>query len=111
MTNDELDHSSTTMHPVQHETQIDHAALLDEIRAIVREELAFARLPKHREPLLDTHEVAAWLNVSTRTVDYMIAAREIQPLWIRGARRFSAGSIDAYLRSSARLRRRRRRRK
>ena len=61
------------------------------------------------EPLLDVSEVAGYLNVSTRTVERIVAEGRLVPLWVRGQRRFTHEGGQAFLRScpSDRVNRRR----
>lgn len=56
-------------------------------------------------PLLDLAGAAAHLNVSTRTVESLVALGEIPVVRIglgRGVRRFERASIDAYVRRHTR---------
>lgn len=70
-------------------------------------------LEEHRalKPLLCVGDVARTLQVSMRTVETLIAAGKLRPLWIRGVRRFHPDAVEAYLRSCERKRRTRRKRK
>jgi excisionase family DNA binding protein len=52
------------------------------------------------DPLWDVDEVAAYLGVSRRTVDTLIAGGEIKPMRVGRQRRFHRKAIDAYLRST-----------
>jgi excisionase family DNA binding protein len=93
-----------------------HVELLTRIenilREVLRDELAAwrAQLQEPR-PLLDAAAVARQLNVSVRTVERLIAEGEIVPIRIGSSRRFTPESIEAFLRKTVRLRRRRRRNK
>lgn len=51
------------------------------------------------KPLLSVSDLARTLKVSLRTVETLIAAGKLRPLWIRGVRRFHPDAVDAYLRS------------
>ena len=51
--------------------------------------------------LLTIKEVARRLNVSERSVERLIAAGQIVPLWIGESRRFAPEAIDAFLRRYA----------
>lgn len=79
--------------------------LTPELRALVdaRVEEQVQELLNNRapEPLWKIDDVAAYLNVSKRTVENLITDGSIRPLWIRGARRFHADAIEAYLRTTA----------
>lgn len=55
-------------------------------------------IPK-QPPLLTVKDLARTLNVSARTVESLIAAGKIRPLWVAGQRRFHPDAINAYLRS------------
>jgi excisionase family DNA binding protein len=50
------------------------------------------------DPLWSIGDVATRLDVSKRTVEKMIDAGEITPIWVREQRRFEPEVIDAYLR-------------
>lgn len=70
-------------------------------------------LEEHRamKPLLCVGDVARTLQVSMRTVETLIAAGKLRPLWIRGVRRFHPDAIEAYLRSCEKKRRRTRKKR
>ena len=51
------------------------------------------------EPLLDVSGVAEYLNVSTRTIERIVAEGRLVPLWVRGQRRFTQEGVQAFLRS------------
>lgn len=61
------------------------------------------------ESLLDVPGLAAYLAVSVRQVERLIADGEIIPLWIGGVRRFDRETVRAYLRAAAKPRRKVRR--
>jgi len=61
------------------------------------------------EPLMDVPALAAYMAVSVRQVERLIADGEIVPLWIGGVRRFSRETVRAYLRAAAKPRRKARR--
>ena len=45
------------------------------------------------EPLLDVAGAAAYLNVSTRTVERIVAEERLVPLWVRGQRCFTVPAL------------------
>ena len=51
-------------------------------------------------PLMDVEAVAQRLNVSKRTVETLIAEGQLNPIWVRGQRRFTRKAIDAYIRNN-----------
>ena len=51
--------------------------------------------------LLDVEDVARYLQVSKRTVETLIAEGQIEPIWVRGQRRFTREALDAYVRHRA----------
>jgi excisionase family DNA binding protein len=53
------------------------------------------------EPLWTAKDVAHALNVSKRTVENVISAGDLQPIYIRGARRFDPDAVRAYVRHTA----------
>lgn len=53
------------------------------------------------EPLLTVADVATHLSVSKRTVETLVAEGALAPLRVRGARRFTREAVDAYVRSLA----------
>ncbi len=61
--------------------------------------------------LLSVQDLARTLNVSPRTVENIIAAGKIKPLWVEGQRRFHPDAVDAYLRNCEQPRRRTKRRR
>jgi len=58
------------------------------------------------KPLMTVKDVARTLAVSERTVETLIAAGKLRPLWIKGQRRFHPDAVEAYLRSCEKARRR-----
>ena len=77
------------------------------IRRAVREELAAAgdRPPAGKPPLLTLAQAAERLNISTRTVESLVAMGELPVVRMgtgRGVRRFDPASVDAFIRRSAR---------
>jgi excisionase family DNA binding protein len=60
-------------------------------------------LEEHRkmEALLSIEEVADILGVSKRTVEDIVASGRLDPIWVKGQRRFHPDTVDAYLRSPA----------
>lgn len=70
-------------------------------------------LEEHRalKPLLCVGDVARTLQVSMRTVETLIAAGKLRPLWIRGVRRFHPDIVIAYMRSCEKKRSTRRRKR
>ena len=63
------------------------------------------------KPLMHVKDVARTLGVSERTVETLIATGNLQPLWIKGQRRFHPGAVDAFICASERKSRHRGRRK
>jgi len=61
-------------------------------------------LEKHRkmEALLSIEEVADVLGVSKRTVEDIVGSGRLQPIWVKGQRRFHPDAVEAYMRSKAR---------
>jgi len=57
-------------------------------------------LEKHRalKPLLSFADAAKTLSISESTLEKIVANGKIQPLWVRGQRRFHPDQISAYLR-------------
>ena len=51
-------------------------------------------------PLWDIEDVSAYLNVSVRTVENLIAGGEIVPLRVRSLRRFDPETIKTWVRQS-----------
>jgi excisionase family DNA binding protein len=85
--------------------------LLAEVQEVVTDAVRDALdARQHAPPLLTVEQVAERLNVSVRTVESLIADGELVPLRIRGARRFTDQTIDAFLRSCAGKKKRRRKR-
>ena len=83
----------------------------DAARRAVRDELdERGLLQGGPEPLLDVKAVARYLGVSARTVETLIAASDLVPIRIGSARRFTREAVDAFLRSRAGQKYRRRRR-
>jgi len=72
-------------------------ALVDRL---VQERMNALTASQTPDPLWDVDEVAAYLGVSRRTVDTLIASGEIKPMRVGRQRRFHRKSIDAYLRST-----------
>ena len=98
-------------HPENQETE-PLVSLRDDIRQI-RDELEglrqgleqIAERPPQAEgpiPLLSVKDVAAWLNVSKRTVETLIASGDLNPMRIRSKRMFAPKNVEAYLRTCAR---------
>lgn len=51
-------------------------------------------------PLWTIEDVATRLDVGKRTVEKIIDAGRITPIWVRGQRRFEPEAIEAYLRKN-----------
>jgi excisionase family DNA binding protein len=49
-------------------------------------------------PLWTVQDLAAYLNVSPRTVETLIADGAFRPIWVGRQRRFQPQAIEAYLR-------------
>ena len=64
-----------------------------------------------QKQLLSVADLAKTLNVSRRTVETIIAAGKIRPLWIQGQRRFHPDVVTAYLRTCEKQPRSRKRRR
>lgn len=80
----------------------ESSELIAAIKEAIREEIAdLTRAPSPEPVLLSVDDVANHLQVSRRTVEKIIAGGDLQPLWIRGQRRFHPKVIDAYLRRCA----------
>ena len=58
--------------------------------------------PAGPPPLLDVNDVAARLKVSARTVERIVNAGHLRPIWIEGQRRFTSAAVEAYLKAAAR---------
>ena len=79
-------------------------ALLGAIRnelTLIREELSQHPPAGHRTPkaLLSLEQVAGMLSVCPRTVEALVASGDLVPLRIRGVRRFTVESVEAYVRA------------
>lgn len=97
----------------------DLAAKIEALRADLRRELSEIieeqnerLLKKHTalKPLMSVKDVARTLGVSERTLETIIGSGKLQPLWIKGQRRFHPDAVDAFMRASERRPRRRGRR-
>ena len=78
------------------------ATPLNEVRADLadlRREVASLVKPPGPPALVTVKDVAKALAVSVRSVEELIASRELTPIWIRGARRFDPRAIQAFIRS------------
>lgn len=73
--------------------------LIDQIVVERLQALANAKAP---ESLWTVDDVARYLNVSTRTVENLIAEGSLIPLRVRNARRFDPAAVRAYLESTSR---------
>ena len=51
--------------------------------------------------LLDVPGVAARIAVSERTVERIVAAGKLRPIWVQGVRRFHPATVDAYVREAS----------
>lgn len=61
--------------------------------------------PCAQRPLLTAHEVTAWLNVSLRTLDQIVAKGDLVTIRVRDrVRRFDPVQVEAYLRRCAKNR-------
>lgn len=97
----------------------DLAAQLDALRADLCRELAEVieaqnerLLRRHTalKPLMSVKDVARTLGVSERTVETLVASGKLQPLWIKGQRRFHPDAVEAFIRAGEHRARRRTRR-
>ena len=76
------------------------AALVQEaVRPLLADALEPLRqaLVQPSDGLLTFAEAAAWLAVSARTLESIVAEGDLQPLVVRGQRRFSRDQLNAYL--------------
>lgn len=72
------------------------------VRLVRKENKSLLR--KHREMkcLMSIDDVAEVLDVSRRTTEDIVATGELDPIWIRGQRRFHPDAVEAYVRNRAR---------
>lgn len=76
-------------------------AVADRIVDRLLDEIDGVSSPQSSETLLDLSDVAHYLQVSDRTVETLIAEGQIEPIWVRGQRRFTIDAIEAYVRRRA----------
>ena len=77
-------------------------ATLDDLRAVVREELrAERRREAAPEPLLTKGDVAEVLGVTERTVDTISAAGDLPKIKVRGCVRFAPSAVESYIQRQA----------
>ena len=81
-------------------------ATLDDLRAVVREELRAQSEAERRreaapEPLMTKADVAEALGVTERTVDTISAAGDLPKIKVRGCVRFAPAVVRAYIRQQA----------
>ena len=78
--------------------------LREQIGEVVREAVR-AELSNHRpqpEALLDSKQARAWLNISPRKLDEIVAAGKLRPLRIGRKRLFPVAQVEGFLRECAR---------
>ena len=85
--------------------------LRPELQAHLTEAVRLLAEQVSRKPLLSVKDLARTLGVSPRTVENIVAAGKLRPLWIEGQRRFHPDAVDAYLRACEKPPRSRKRRR
>lgn len=88
---------STEIREVLADLREEVTALRDEVQALRRREA-----PSGPDALLPREEAAERLGISTRTLDDMAEAGEIQPVRIRGRVLYAPDTLDAYVQARAR---------
>lgn len=87
--------------PTVPDTSEDRLAALvqDAVRPLINDALEPIRLALAQPPdgLLTFAETAAWLKVSTRTLESIVADQELHAIVVRGQRRFSRDQLNAYI--------------
>jgi len=68
------------------------------VRLVRRENEALLRKHHEMECLMSIDDVAEVLGVSRRTMEDIVACGDLDPIWIKGQRRFHPDTVDAYLR-------------
>lgn len=77
--------------------------LTSEIRKIVeRQNTELLQEHQSLKPLLSVGDVAETLGIGKRTVEKIISEGDLQPIWVRGQRRFHPDAVEAYMRRQAR---------
>lgn len=85
------------------------ATLRSSVDDLLSEATARAKVPPPPDQLLDVRGVAAYLDVSERFVESLIAEGKLTPIRLSSKiRRFTTDAVDAYLRSCTSSRRTRR---
>jgi len=100
---DEPPNSSTRSSPLSTEIREVLADLREEVAALRNEVQALRRkkAPNGPDALLPREEAAERLGISTRTLDDMADAGEIQPVRIRGRVLYAPDTLDAYVQARA----------
>jgi excisionase family DNA binding protein len=71
------------------------------VRLVRRENEDLLRRHQEMECLMSIDDVAEVLGVSRRTMEDIVASGDLDPIWIKGQRRFHPDAVDAYLRRQA----------
>lgn len=89
-----------------------HSSSPDSLSALVREAvqplLHEALAPIHKalsapvDGLMTFNDAAAWLAVSPRTLETIVAEGDLAPILVRGQRRFTRDQLHAYIHRAAR---------
>lgn len=77
-------------------------AFAERLIEAVEHRLTRHQIPSIDHPLYDIKAVARKLAISVRTVETLVAEGRIVPVAVRGQRRFTPESVDAYIRHSVR---------
>ncbi len=83
-------------------TPTDPVVLLQQIADTLSALTTRLAAPARPEPLMTIDEVTAYLNVSKRSVEQLIAEGHLKPLYVLRVRRFAREAVDAFLRTSRR---------
>jgi excisionase family DNA binding protein len=71
------------------------------VRLVRKENEALLRRHREMKCLMSIDDVADVLGVSRRTMEDIVASGDLDPIWIKGQRRFHPDAVDAYLRRQA----------
>ena len=80
------------------DTLFEPVALLRQIADTLSILTGQLEAPARPTPLMTVEDVAAYLNVSKRSVEQLVAEGDLNPIYVRSVRRFSKSGVDAYLR-------------